>query len=78
MKTTTVFKSGNSLAVRLPKGFVLPLGRVFIEQRKGEVVLRSAEQDWPENRRTLFSPSPLTADWTLPAQGQNQERDLTW
>ena len=37
---TRVFRSGNSLAVRLPKGIALAVGDAEIEQRGDEIVLR--------------------------------------
>ncbi|WP_375458277.1 antitoxin [uncultured Enterovirga sp.] len=40
MPVTRVFQSGNSRAVRLPKGFQLPLGEVEISRRGDEIVLR--------------------------------------
>jgi virulence-associated protein VagC len=48
MKTTTVFKSGNSLAVRLPTGFKLPVGRVEIQQERGGIFLRTPKNNWPD------------------------------
>lgn len=40
MRTTTVFKSGNSQAVRLPKDFQFDVREVEILHRGDEVVLR--------------------------------------
>jgi antitoxin VapB len=40
MRTTTVFKSGNSQAVRLPKDFQFSVSEVEIFRRGDEVVLR--------------------------------------
>ncbi len=40
MRTTTVFKSGNSQAVRLPKDFQFDVREVEILRRGDEVVLR--------------------------------------
>jgi len=40
MRTTKVFKSGNSQAVRLPKEFQFDAGEVEIFRRGDEVVLR--------------------------------------
>jgi len=44
---TSVFKSGNSCCVRLPKGYELPIGRVSIEKLEGAVVIRLAENGYP-------------------------------
>ena len=46
VKTTTVFISGNSQAVRLPKEFRIDSRQVFIERRGDEIVLR-------ERKRTM-------------------------
>ncbi len=70
MKTTTVFKSGNSLAVRLPVGFKLPVGRVEIQQERGGIFLRSPKNNWPENFFEIFAASPATDDWKRPSQGE--------
>lgn len=84
MSETTVFQSGNSQAVRLPKEFRFKSKTVEIFRRGDEVVLR-------ERRRTmgelLDSLPPLTdaeaadldamlaiIDEPLPAQ----ERDFSW
>jgi antitoxin VapB len=40
MRTTAVFKSGNSQAVRLPKDFQFDVAEVEILRRGDEVVLR--------------------------------------
>ena len=40
MRTTKIFKSGNSQAVRLPKDFRFDVGEVEILRRGKEVVLR--------------------------------------
>jgi virulence-associated protein VagC len=46
---TKVFKSGNSLAVRLPKELELPCGEVSI-RRDGRMIVIEAlpPSDWPE------------------------------
>ena len=45
MRTTTVFKSGNSQAVRLPKDLQFDVREVEILQRGDEVVLRRMPQN---------------------------------
>ncbi len=40
MRTTRVFKSGNSQAVRIPRDFRLAMGQIEILRRGEEVVLR--------------------------------------
>jgi len=46
---TKVFKSGNSLAVRLPKGISLPCGRVSIRRDGPRIIIEEVtETGWPE------------------------------
>lgn len=45
MATAKVFKSGNSQAVRLPKGFRLDATEVEIYRRGDEIVLREIPRD---------------------------------
>jgi len=45
MRTTTVFKSGNSQAVRLPKDFQFDSREVEIFRRGEEIVLRRVPQN---------------------------------
>lgn len=50
MRTTTVFKSGNSQAVRLPKDLQFDTREVEIFRRGEEIVLRRV----PKNLATAF------------------------
>ncbi|MEW6293232.1 MAG: type II toxin-antitoxin system VapB family antitoxin [Pseudomonadota bacterium] len=50
MRTTTVFKSGNSQAVRLPKDFQFDSREVEIFRRGEEIVLRRV----PKNLAAAF------------------------
>ena len=45
---TKVFKSGNSLAVRLPKGLELPKGRVSIRKEGRALVIEEISNGWPQ------------------------------
>jgi antitoxin VapB len=45
MHITKVFKSGNSMAVRLPKEFQIKSGAVEILQREGEIIIREIPQN---------------------------------
>lgn len=45
MYITKVFKSGNSMAVRLPKEFQIKSGAVEILQRDGEIIIREIPQN---------------------------------
>jgi virulence-associated protein VagC len=63
-KTTTVFKNGTSIAVRLPKGYTLPIGRVAITKNaNGNIELIAAGNGWPEDLRTRFM-EPV--EWEMP------------
>ncbi len=46
---TTVFKSGNSLAVRLPKGYELPQGKVSLRKEGHKIIIEKLVDEWPEN-----------------------------
>ncbi len=46
LKTTKVFKSGNSLAVRLPKGFRINTGEVYIKKEGNCIILMPKEKKW--------------------------------
>jgi virulence-associated protein VagC len=47
---TKVFKSGNSLAVRLPKSLELPCGPVSIRREGRRIVIEEVTQTgWPED-----------------------------
>jgi antitoxin VapB len=45
MRTTKVFRSGNSQAVRIPVEFQFDVPEVEIERRGNEIVLRIPRQD---------------------------------
>ncbi|MCH9769269.1 MAG: AbrB/MazE/SpoVT family DNA-binding domain-containing protein [Gammaproteobacteria bacterium] len=51
MKTTKVFKTGNSQAVTIPKDFQLTGDKVEIFKRNGEVVIREI----PKNLTAAFT-----------------------
>jgi virulence-associated protein VagC len=46
---TKVFRSGNSLAVRLPKGMGLPCGKVSIRRDGPRIIIEEVTKTgWPE------------------------------
>ena len=46
---TKIFKSGNSLAVRLPKALELPCGTVSIHREGRKIIIEEVtEMGWPE------------------------------
>jgi virulence-associated protein VagC len=74
-KTTTVFKNGTSIAVRLPKGYTLPIGRVVITKNaNGNIELIAANNGWPEDLRTRFM-EPV--EWETPKKLKSK-RPQSW
>ena len=61
-RTTTVFTSGNSQAVRLPKEFRFKTQQVLIERRGDEIVLRERRQTVGEALAGLQALTPEQAD----------------
>ena len=59
MTTATVFMSGDSQAVRLPKQFQLHSTRVHSERRGNEIVLR----ELPLTMAEFMEQLPVVADW---------------
>jgi virulence-associated protein VagC len=46
---TKVFKSGNSLAIRLPKSMELPCGTVFIHREGRKIIIEETnDHGWPD------------------------------
>lgn len=61
---TTVFKSGgNSLALRLPKGFELPLRQVEIRREGNSIIVELSANGWPVNLSGMFPADPDLEDW---------------
>lgn len=52
-RKTMVFKSGNSLAVRLPNAFHFSVGPVIIFMRNDEVVIRKTKSDMSQAFKLL-------------------------
>lgn len=75
MKTTKVFKSGNSLAVRIPSGLLTVGKEVIIFKRDGDLIIREV----PHNLRKAFETFSQFSDDFF-AEGRQdlppQERDL--
>jgi antitoxin VapB len=53
VRTTRIFKSGNSQAVRLPKDLRFNVGEVEILRRRGEIVLRKRPRTASDLYRAL-------------------------
>ena len=74
MRTTTVFKSGNSQAVRLPKDFQFDVREVEILRRGDEIVLRHIPADLREAFALLASlPDDFMAEGRNDAAPQVRE-----
>lgn len=58
MATTRVFRSGNSMAVRLPRGFDLVGPDVEIEKRGDEIILREIKPKSMLDALALFRELP--------------------
>jgi antitoxin VapB len=70
---TRTFKSGNSVAVRLPKGFDIPEGTAVELDKNGDIVtIRLTRTDAEERRRMLAGLDALKA---LPKPPRIQERE---
>lgn len=70
---TRTFKSGNSVAVRLPKGFAIPEGaEVELEQAAGVVTMRMAIDPATERERMLTWLDQLKA---MPKPAQVEKRE---
>ncbi len=79
-QTTTVFTSGNSQAVRLPKAFRISSSTVEIERRGDEIILRERKRTVGDILRQLPQISATeTGEWERVAalidDPQPQERD---
>lgn len=72
---TTVFTSGGSQAVRIPKEFRLDAKRVEIERKGGTLVLRPiADEDaWPDGYFEFFANDRLEDDFVRHPQGKHRE-----
>lgn len=74
---TRVFKAGNSLAVRIPKGFDIREGEVTIEQREGGLFVTDKRGDWA----SFFTGKPVHFPFTaeeLRHRGPERKVDTSW
>ncbi len=70
-KTASVFWTGRSQAVRLPKEFRFN-GNSVLVRREGNAVILEPAQDWPENYVESFAGVP--DDFDRPPQGTIEKR----
>lgn len=88
VRTTTVFTSGNSQAVRLPKEFRFNSKLVSIERRGDEIVLREKPVSLGQTLAELFAGLPPITDEefrefqeamaVVKDRRPPQERDFSW
>ena len=73
---TTVFNSGNSQAVRIPKAFRIEGDRVMIERQGSRIILSPLETDnkWPEGYIESLADAENAADETFLRQPQGEDR----
>ena len=72
--TTTVFLSGGSQAVRIPKEFRFDAKRVEMEREGATFILRRIpENSWPEGYIESFAGGRLDETFVRPDQGENRE-----
>ena len=72
---TTVFTSGGSQAVRIPKEFRIDAKRVEIERKGATLVLRplTDENSWPEGYLEFFAAGKLDSSFARPPRGEHRE-----
>lgn len=70
-KTASVFWTGRSQAVRLPKEFRFN-GDTVLVRREGNAVILEPAQDWPEGYVESFTGVP--EDFARPPQGAVEKR----
>lgn len=72
---TTVFTSGGSQAVRIPKEFRIDAKRVEIERKGSSLVLRPLpdENVWPEGYLESFAAGKLDDSFVRQPQGETRE-----
>ncbi|HJQ41384.1 MAG TPA: type II toxin-antitoxin system VapB family antitoxin [Thermoanaerobaculia bacterium] len=70
-KTASLFWTGRSQAVRLPKEFRFK-GDTVLVRREGNAVILEPSNDWPKNYVKSFAGVP--EDFTRPPQGAVEKR----
>ena len=72
---TTVFTSGGSQAVRIPKEFRIDAKRVEIERKGATLILRPLpdKDSWPDGYLEAFTAGRLDEGFERPSQGDHRE-----
>ncbi len=76
MKTTKIFRSGNSIAVRIPKGFGLKEGEVYIKREGNAIVIIPKESKWDVLYKELEEVPESRDFMTERDQPEIQEREI--
>ncbi len=75
MKTAKVFRSGNSIAVRVPKDFGLKEGEVYLKKEDSTIVIIPKESKWDRLYKELEE-VPEASDFMIERnQPASQERE---
>ena len=75
MKTAKVFRSGNSIAVRVPKDFGLKEGEVYLKKEGNAIVIIPKESKWDRLYKELEE-VPEASDFMIERnQPASQERE---
>ncbi len=76
MKIAKVFRSGNSIAVRIPKEFGLKEGEVYLKKENNIIVIIPKENKWDRLYKELEE-VPESDDFMISRdQPKIQERDI--
>ena len=70
-KTASVFRTGRSQAVRLPKEFRFDTDTVLVH-REGDAIILEPAREWPARYVDSFAGVP--ADFERPSQGETGKR----
>jgi antitoxin VapB len=70
-KTASVFWTGRSQAVRLPKEFRFDTDTVLVHREGNSIILEPA-REWPSDYAESFAGVP--ADFERPSQGETEKR----
>ncbi len=76
MRTAKVFRSGNSLAVRIPKEFGLKEGEVYLKREGDTIVIIPKESKWDRLYKELEEISEANSFMMERNQPKPQEREI--
>ena len=76
MKTSKVFRSGNSIAVRIPKEFGLKEGEVYLKKEDETIVIIPKESKWDRLFKELQKVPESRSFMSKRNQPEPPERDI--